>query len=52
MNSSIAALRNKISAAKELSKQLQKALSEGGDISAIVEQLTTELSTFTTANGE
>jgi methyl-accepting chemotaxis protein len=51
MNSSIAALRTRINAVKGLSEQLQQAQSEGGDISTIVEQLTTELSSFTTANG-
>jgi len=50
MNASIAALQTRISALKELSDQMRQTQSEGGDIGAIVEQLTTELSTFTTAN--
>jgi methyl-accepting chemotaxis protein len=52
MNNSIAALRNKIGAVKELSEQLQQAQSAGGEISAILEQLSNQLSAFTTANGE
>jgi len=52
MNNSIAALRTRISVLKGLSEQLQQAQSEHGDINTIVEQLTTELSTFTTANRE
>jgi methyl-accepting chemotaxis protein len=52
MNSSIAALRAKMDTVKRLSKQLQQVQSADDEISAIVEQLSNELSTFTTANGE
>jgi methyl-accepting chemotaxis protein len=52
MNASITALRNKINTVKELSDQLQQAHSEGGEISSIAEKISSELSTFTTANGE
>ena len=52
MNSSIAALQNKINAVKKLSDQLQQADSTSGEISSIAEQLNSELSTFTMANGE
>ena len=52
MNASIAALHNRINAAKDLSEQLQQAQSAGGDSSNIVQQLCEELSTFTTTNGK
>jgi methyl-accepting chemotaxis protein len=52
MNSSIAALRAKMDTVKGLSKQLQQEQSADDKISAIVEQLSNELSIFTTANGE
>ena len=52
INASIAALHNRINAAKDLSEQLQQAQSAGGDSSNIVQQLCEELSTFTTTNGK
>jgi methyl-accepting chemotaxis protein len=52
MNSSIAALRAKMDTVKGLSKQLQQIPSADDEIGAIVEQLSNELSTFTTANRE
>ena len=52
MNASIAALRSRISVAKDLSEQLHQAQSAGGDTSNIVRQLCEELSAFTTTNGK
>ena len=52
MNSGIAALRNKISAIKALSSQLQQAQSAGGEITVTMQQLNEELSNFITENGE
>jgi methyl-accepting chemotaxis protein len=50
MNTSIAALRNKIAAIKALSDQLQQGQSTGGDPGPIVEKLGAELSVFTFEN--
>ena len=50
MNNSIAALRSRIDVVKGLSEQLQQAQSAGGDVSAIVEKLSRELSVFDAAN--
>jgi len=52
MNSGIAAVRNKISAIKALSSQLQQAQSAGGEITVTMQQLNEELSNFITENGE
>lgn len=50
MNESIAALRERITALKDLSEQLNKARNEGGDIDPIVEKLARELSSFSPGN--
>jgi methyl-accepting chemotaxis protein len=50
MNRSIAALRNRIAALKDLSQQLQKAHSTNADVGPIVEKLAAELSVFALGN--
>ena len=52
MNASIAALRNRISAVKDLSEQLHQAQSAGDDTANIMQQLSTELSIFITEKEE
>jgi methyl-accepting chemotaxis protein len=48
MNASIAALRKRISVIQDLSEQLQQAQTAGLDTTSSIQQLTAELSTFTT----